>query len=261
MRILRVPFAAALLALGLAPPLVAQRATVSGRVVDAQTGAGLAGAMVEVGPGGRADATDQTGAFELRLRPGREYILVVTRLGYAEQEVAISLGPNATAQTIDFALTPEPLVLEGVEVVVDRFEARRHTTTMSSFVLNRDRLARFGGGDLPHAVRSAAMIMTTPCASGYPPAAGWTRLASFRHEALGVDNCISYRGSIVPVSVYIDDRPVFGGFEALQGYSPSDMHHVEVYQRGAMVRVYTLAYVENLARTNRRLPPLHRWPP
>lgn len=251
MRIIHLPFVLALL---LALPLQAQRAVLSGWVVDAQTGARLAGAVVDVAPDGRSAATDETGAFRLPLRAGRDYVVVITRVGYAEQRVAVTV--SASAQPVTFALTPEPLVLERVEVVVDRFEARRNMLPVSSYVLNRERLARFGAGDLALAVRAAGMISASPCPPG---SSALTSLTGWTFPAMGTDNCVSYRGQYVPMGVFIDDWRALGGFAELQGYSPSEVHHVEVYQRGTMIRVYTLAYVESLARGNRRLPPLDGW--
>jgi hypothetical protein len=257
MRIVPWRFALALL---LAPcaasPLAAQGSVLTGQVVDAQTGARLAGAVVDATPGGRSAATDEIGAFRLSLRAGRDYVVVVSRVGYADQRAAVSIPPAGAAGPVTFALTPEPLVLERVEVVVDRFEARRHLQPVSSYVLNRDRLSRFGAGNLALAVRAAGMVNLVPCPAG---ALSLTRLAGFTYEPVGSENCVSHRGGAVLSAVFIDDRRAFGGYDELLGYAPSDVHHVEVYQRGAMVRVYTLGYVEALARANRRLPPLDWW--
>lgn len=255
MRIVRMPFAlAVLLALGIAPALAAQRAVLHGRIVDAQSGAALTGVLVQVTPDGRSAATDQTGAFRLRLRAGRDHMLTLSRLGYLEQNVVVSALAEGDSEPMTFAMTPEPLVLERVEVLVDRFEARRHSVPMSSYVLGRERLVRYGGGDLVQFVRSGAMLTTTSCEG-----VSLSRLVTWASSPVTGSYCIHYRGGVVAPTVYVDDRRAFAGLDELHGYSPLDVHHVEIYQRGTMIRVYTLGYVERLARSNRRLPGMDWW--
>lgn len=251
--------ATALLAVAMAWPVAAQQpggsssAVLRGEVVDEQTGARLSGVRVEVSPGRQTVATDAAGAFRVTLRAGRDYMLTLSRLGYEEQSMVVSVPAEGALEAMAFAMTPEPLVLEAVEVLVDRFEDRRNRVPVSSYVVGRDRLARSGGSDMAQVVRSAAMLMTASCEG----ASTRSRFAAFGVSAVPGSYCIRYRGDVVIPSVYIDDRRAFGGVDELAGYSPWDVHHVEVYQRGLVIRVYTLAYVDNLARGNRRLPLLN----
>jgi hypothetical protein len=251
--------AAALLAVAMAWPVAAQEsrgsssAVLRGDVVDAQTGARLSGVVVEVAPGAQKVATDAAGAFRLSLRTGRDYMLTLSRLGYEEQSVVVSVQAGGALEPMTVSMTAEPLVLEAVEVLVDRFEDRRHRTPMSSYVLRRDRLARSGGSDLAQVVRSAAMLMTASCEG----ASTRGRFAGFGISPVPGMYCIRYRGDVVVPRVYIDDRLVLGGVDELASYSPWDVHHVEIYQRGLMISVYTLGYVESLARGKRRLPLLN----
>jgi hypothetical protein len=254
MRIVRMPFVlAVLLALGVAPALSAQRAVLQGRVVDTQTGAALTGVLVQAAPGGAAAATDETGSFRLRVRAGHDYMLTLSRLGYEEQNVVVTAPAAGDPEPLTVSMTSEPLVLEALEVVVDRFEDRRHRTPMSSYVLRRDRLARSGGSDMAQVVRSSAMLMTTSC-EGASTRRGF---AGFGVSPIPGSYCIRYRGDVLPPRVYIDDRLAFGGVDELASYSPHDVHHVEIYQRGLMISVYTMAYVDNLARGKRRMPLLN----
>jgi hypothetical protein len=251
--------AAALLAVAMAWPVAAQQpggsssAVLRGEVVDEQTGAPLSGVVVEVAPHGQKVATDEAGAFRLSVRAGRDYMLTFSRLGYEEQRTAVSIPAGGALEPMTFAMTPEPLVLEAVEVLVDRFEDLRHRVPVSSYVLRRDYLARSGGSNLAQVVRSSAMLMTTSCAG----ASTRRSFAGFGASPIPGMYCIRYRGDVVIPTVYIDDRPAFGGVDELATYSPWDVHHVEIYQRGLTISVYTMAYVDNLARGNRRLPLLH----
>jgi hypothetical protein len=241
-------------ALALASAAQAQRGreevVVSGRVFDAATGAPLKGAVVEVAPARRWAATDSSGAFLVRLRPG-DYLLVVTQLGYADQRSAIRLAPGAEAAEVAVAMTSEPVMLEAVEVVADRFETRRHLVPLSSRRIARDRLVR-GAGNLTQVVRSAGMMFATPCDG----AVSSSIFATSSFPSPRGLYCIYRRGQVVAPAVYIDDRLAYGGMFELDSYLPADVHHVEVYGMGMMVRVYTLGYVESLARGRSRLPPM-----
>ncbi|HEX3528051.1 MAG TPA: carboxypeptidase regulatory-like domain-containing protein [Thermoanaerobaculia bacterium] len=86
--------------------LVANPATITGRVLDSVTGAGIAGATVTAaGPGAAAvrkaavtvsGTTDATGAFALQVPPGT-YALTLSQTGYATRSTAaINLGPGAS---------------------------------------------------------------------------------------------------------------------------------------------------------------------
>ncbi len=95
----------------------AQLAYTAGIVIDSATGAGLAGATIEISPGGSFLA-DGSGHFGFgrygfgRLRPGT-YMVRVSHVGYASYQAAIQLpsGPG-----VRIALRRIPLFMEPVEV-------------------------------------------------------------------------------------------------------------------------------------------------
>ena len=69
----------------------------------------------------------------------------------------------------------------------------------------------------------------------------------------GMWGCFWRRGRVVPVNVYIDDRPAFGGMDELRGYSLDDFQLIEVVRSCAMVRAYTTHFMERAARSPRVL--------
>jgi hypothetical protein len=226
--------AAALAAFATAPAAAQQGsggATLVGTVVDARSGQAIAGAMVDASPGLGRTATDAEGRFQLRLRGG-SVMIHVTQLGYRTQQQLITLQGEAPAP-LTFSLEPEPVVLERLDVVLDRFAARRQRVAMSTRVLDRAELAGFGGHDMAQAIRDAA-VPVVPC----------NRSGS---------QCVYSRGQVVAPAVYVDDRPALGGLAELATYSPSDMHHVEIFGSGRMIRVYTMRYVDAVARGRQRL--------
>lgn len=239
-------------ALVLALPAEAQQrpgvATVTGTVMDAQSGQGIAGVLVEVSPGPRTVVTDAEGRFALRLRAGG-YLVRVSHLGYAEREQAVAVDA-AGAEPLVLALEPQPVVLERLNVVLDRFAARRNTVAMSSRVLDRGYLVRSSGHSLVQVVASAAVPLV-PCSSA-------TSLGMLFAGAGGTQ-CVYTRGEVVRPAVYIDDMPAFGGMDDLALYMPAEAHHVEVYGMGRMIRVYTMQYVEAVATGRRALRPLADW--
>jgi hypothetical protein len=226
-----------------APVQAQQRATVAvtGQVVDAGTGQPLAGVLVEAAPGARNTLTDAEGRFSLWLRAG-DYLLHASRLGYAEGRRVVvvagdSLGP------VQLSLAPQPLVLERVNVVLDRFESRRRTVPLASRVLDEQRLAQMGHTSVARVLEGEAMMV--PCISRSRTFSGGSRLS-----------CIYSRGQTVRPEVYVDDRLAYGGLEELDVYGTPEVHHVEVYGRGLMIRVYTKHYVERIIRSGRRLEPI-----
>lgn len=242
---IRIPAAATmlLLATGEFSALVAQDSgpagaiTVSGRVINQTSGVGLPGAMVQGYPSGPRAVTDSRGTFELRLRPG-EYVLVASLLGYGDQRHAVAVTPGATEPLV-FRLNPEPILLEGIRVISNQFESRRHSIPMSSRVVERDRLTRAAGENAWEFLLTWGGITPTQCPRGA--------------RSLG-QSCVYRRGQEIVPTVYIDDRVAMGGVDALTAFTAGQLHHVEVYGRGMMIRIYTLEYVEAVARGQRRLP-------
>jgi hypothetical protein len=223
----------------------------SGQVVDEQSREAIPNVPLVIFPGRRAVLADAEGRFRVRLRPG-DYVVTTSHLGYGDRQLAVAVTPE-TSEPLVVALTPEPHLLEAVRVTVDRFARRRHMTAMSSQVLDRARLVALGGGDVWHVVRGyAGLGSPVPCA-GRGIRTGGGRVGDRAPWYTGGDSCIYRRGQVMAPRFFIDDRVAFSGADELAGYMTSDIHHVEVYGRGEMIRVYTMAYVERVVRGQERL--------
>jgi hypothetical protein len=86
---------------------------VTGVVLDAASGAPIAGALVSLDSSGRAIA-DTQGRFTIRnVEPGQRQ-LVVERFGYARYEGRITVSPNQGP--IEFRLQADPVQLQGLTV-------------------------------------------------------------------------------------------------------------------------------------------------
>lgn len=79
-------------------------ATVTGRVLDAETEQPLEGAHVHIGD--EVATTDSEGKFEIEGLHGTTYTVQVSRWAYADSEVSVTL--NAGANVRDFLLTATP---------------------------------------------------------------------------------------------------------------------------------------------------------
>jgi outer membrane receptor for ferrienterochelin and colicins len=104
-------------------PAPAQTGTISGRVTDAGTGAGVASAGVRVLAGIRnagGTATDESGNYRISNIPAGTYTVEARRVGYAPtRRDAVVVGAGASA-TVDIAMGPLPTMLEVVITGVSR---------------------------------------------------------------------------------------------------------------------------------------------
>ncbi|HET9982143.1 MAG TPA: carboxypeptidase-like regulatory domain-containing protein [Longimicrobiales bacterium] len=222
-----------------------------GRVTDQATGQPLLGASVSLGVSRRTAVTDTAGRFILHDVPDGPQVLVADQLGYAAAFVPVEVG-EATGMVL-ISLEPDPIVLQGVTVLADRFRRRRNAVATSVRVFDRDKLLSSGAYDAKEFVLWRAGLFRTSCNTGaFGRAAGSGFLASgFAPAPPAFTNdfdCIYVRGRPVSPSVYIDERPAFGGLDELSGYPASQLYLVEVYGGGAQIRVYSTWFVEHSAK-------------
>lgn len=244
MRIVRrgLPLAC-LLALLMAPALRAQQqpaapasVSVGGEVLDALSGAPVRDAAITLPDLGRSVFTDERGHFSLRGIPSGPQRWVVTRLGYAtwEQEVDVQQdGASFTARIL-----PRPEVLEGITVVVDRFETRRRSAATSVRVAERRDILTSAASNAMELIPSRMGLTITPCSTAEPDMM-----------------CAWVRGRLTRPRVYVDEQAP-GYLEHLLTYQPHELHVIESYYGGEVIYAYTTAFVERLARNRRSLAPL-----
>lgn len=206
-----------------------------GRVIDEQTRNPLEGAFVAQAGSLRGYMTDSLGLFVLEVAPGGGgYPLTVEQLGYSTLEV--TLGPTAHEEFTTVKMRPNPIAVEGLQVLVDRFDRRRRFYFGSVRVLDQTRLLRFAGTAYDVVRREVGFM--TACVSSPD------------------ELCTIRRGRRTRVEVCIDEMPTYGATSALESYDASELYLVEVYNRGQQVRVYTRWFVERSLRGGRRLQPL-----
>ncbi|WP_237586877.1 TonB-dependent receptor [Pontibacter russatus] len=122
-----------LLMLLAAAPVSAQTSyTLSGRVVDAGTGEGLAGALValkeRISPG---TTTDASGRYSFSV-PAGAYTLVVQYIGYSTFEQKLQLSQN---RRLNISLAPVTYDVQEVEVIAERQQPLTQTPAMGQLEL------------------------------------------------------------------------------------------------------------------------------
>ena len=97
-------------------PEVDPNSSISGRVLDSDSGEPLEGTHIFLANTTLGAASDPQGYFEInRVTPG-PYSLVVSMLGYATQQRDIEVLPDERIEDIVFRLSPMSYEIEGIEV-------------------------------------------------------------------------------------------------------------------------------------------------
>lgn len=210
-----------------------QRATVTGRVVEAASGAAVAGALVLFSRQDGRAVTDSAGRFRLTV-PAGTHRLEVSRIGYVtlKEEVPVRDGDSLLVSVMS-----RPLVLEGLTVTESRLERRSRNSGYAVRAVEREQILNSAYSNAEDLAKFRLGLSTC----GTLPN--------------GMD-CVFVRGQQVPVRVYIDDRTGMGGLDELRTYSTADVYRVEWFPSLAMLRVYTNWFVEDLARRRRTLMPV-----
>ncbi len=207
---------------------------IRGRVLDEATRVPLEGAIVMLLGGVTGYMTDSLGHFRLDVYPDDlGYRLSVEELGYATIEVSVPASALTDFTTIN--LPVNPIALEGLEVLVDRFERRRRFFNGTVRTLDQALLMR-SAGTAYDAVRRI-IPFARPCRPDL------------------TDLCAYRRGGRIRVSICIAEVPAYAGISELDQYDPSELYLVEVFD-ATQVRVYTRSFVQRAMREGRRLQPL-----
>ncbi len=207
---------------------------VAGLVVDAETGNALVGAWVGLPGTDWGSLTNDDGRFRIPdVTPGI-LELQVEQLGYETRSWRGTVANGDALLTIE--LEAKPVLLEGLQVVSDRFRSRRNAAATSVYAFERDALATSTARDALEFVEYRAVAPMTNC------------------NGRRGDHCLVVRGRVVEPVVYVDEVPLLGGLSYLETFRPWEFHMIEVYAGGRHIRAYTPRFMERAAET--RLAPL-----
>jgi hypothetical protein len=196
-----------------------------GIVVDTESGAPVEGVSVYLPAHRIGFLTREDGRFRIPDIPVGELEVEVQRIGYTD--VTLWMDLEVPSHPVRIELLPNPVMLEGFEVVVDRFERRRRATATSIRVLDESQLLTSPALDAADLVVRRGGVRIGRC-------------PGFMRESW----CSTTRGRPTPVQVYIDEAPAIGGMAQLAMYQPYEFYMVEVYGGGRHIRAYTHRFME-----------------
>jgi hypothetical protein len=233
--------ACALAACLAATPAAAQRATLSGQVVDAAGGQPVAAAVVEVMPRRDRAVTDAQGRFTVRTTLG-EHVIVASALGYGSAITPVAIGDAEV--DVQVALDRDPVLLEGIVATVNRLESRRRSYPFTVRSLNVAQIATSGATDMERLVRERFGVYFTSCR---PSSSTSSMAPNNLFRGAPAANCVYSRGGAIPSRVYVDEvRMPDAGI--LATFTPQEVASVEVFHNGEQIRVYTRGFMEWAAR-------------
>ncbi len=243
---MRVASGAALLLLGAAShadrasaqdAVTTDKVEVRGRVLDASTGTPIHGAYVALAGQDWGVLSDDNGRFVLRVDRASSYAVVSESLGYERRELTVR---RPIPRQLTVRLDPSPIQLDGIQVMSDRFRARRMSASMSVRAFERSDLLDDPAQDVVEYLRNRMGRPLREC----PFVTAFASMCTFR------------RGRLTPVQVYIDELPTLGGLAELENTMPQELYLVEVYGSGAQIRIYTTQFMTRMVRSGRLLNPL-----
>ena len=206
-----------------------------GVVLDLESGTPVEGAQVYLPDQNIGFRTGADGAFRIPGIPSGSHEVEIQRIGYTEVRFWVDF--HDPFPPLEFELLPDPVVLEGFEVVTDRFERRRRGAATSIRVFREEQLLTTAAHDVADLVTRHMGMMIRRCPGHIREP--W---------------CVHSRGRPFPPSVYIDEAAAIGGIDQLMMYQPHEFYMVEVYGGGRHIRAYTHRFMEWAARI--RLAPI-----
>lgn len=244
------------------PSLAQTSASITGRVLDADTNRPLDGLTVAVPDLSRSTMTDAEGRFTLRDLPAGDFIVTIAGLGYTPFSETRTIADGVH---LEIELTPQPIQIEEVvvdiETIDEVFRARRNSSAYRNRVYFEDDLPMTAFATVRQLLSfQAGLVMCPPVGMAPNPAAGIFS-TSLQMSMAGIQGCVFSRGRSVPVAVYVDEEFSLGGVEALEAYNPAEIYAVELRRNGTEIRLFTKRFIERAQRGTRMLSRTPSFPP
>jgi len=230
--------AAALLLVASGAPAQAQgtgAVLLRGQLLDAETLAPVPGAFIALDAESRGVLSDSSGAFMLPVGTSDAYALKVRQLGY--HDLVVTITAESARKPFFLQLSPDPVKIEGLQVLVERFQDRRRGPFGAVDVLDQTLLVKAPGGTGVDLIKRE-MPFLNPCDN--------------ETEQL----CFNRMGQILPITVCFDGHRVSEMMAELEHVDPRGLYMVEIFRRAGQVHMYSRGYVERLLEAGSELPPL-----
>jgi outer membrane receptor protein involved in Fe transport len=217
--------------------------TLAGKVIDKETGKGLAGANILIEGTYLGAAVDEDGRYLINNVPAGKYAIVAQILSYAplRQENVTVLMDLRTV--VDFQLTPEALQMGAVNITVERPMIQRDVTATTHFV-SKDEIDH-----LPVQSIKEIVDIQPGVAAGHIRG-GRESEVSYLVDGLPIMEAIEGKvGTELPMSSVIDMTVQTGGFAAEYGNAMSGVINIITKDGGekmqAEAEVSTLRFQKN----------------
>jgi TonB-linked SusC/RagA family outer membrane protein len=210
--------------------------TISGRVVDAETGQPIAAAQVTISGTQLGRATGDDGRFTLANIATGPKTLVVRRIGYQQQSRSITLAANATV-TVNFSLAKSSVSLAGV-VTTATGEERKKEVGNAVTTLSSTEFEKAGAGNTQQILQGRSTGVTVLANGGSPGAGGTIRLRGVNSITQGNRPLIYVDG----IRIFNGNSPT--GVSSRQSVSPlndipaSDIDRIEIVKGPAATTLY-----------------------
>ena len=202
-----------------------------GAVVDDSNGQALAGAFVSLTGSDWGSITNENGRFAIPDLGAGTYSIRAEQIGY---ETLVWEGQISAAAPLQLRMA---MILEGLQVVTDRFQSRRNGNATSVRMYDRTALTSTSQPTVLDFVAFRVGSARERCASN-----------------ARADICLRIRGRNVEPTIVVDELEILGGMDYLAAIAPHELHMVEVFGQGRHIRAYTTRFMERAAKT--RLQPV-----
>lgn len=161
--------------------LKAQKITITGKVVDSQTGEELPGAKINVNDGQVVVGTNLDGRYSVEVEKTETIKIVVSYIGYKEQEIIIKSKDIKSEQvTRNIELVAEGTTTEEVIVTDSRYEKKAEDITISVTTLKPKAIDAQASSDLLKAMEQTSGITVMKDQPNIRGSAGYTYGAGTR---------------------------------------------------------------------------------
>lgn len=139
----------------------AQTATLTGRVLDAETRAPLPGALIIIQPGGFQGISDERGEFRVEGVPPGMVSLEASYLGYATAVETSVMARTSRPTFVSLELKPAAIEVEGITVEADVFRSRDDAPTSTQRLTEVEIRRNPGGiGDISRSLLSLPGVLS-----------------------------------------------------------------------------------------------------
>jgi hypothetical protein len=202
-----------------------------GTIRDADSGAGIPTAIVRFPDLRLVAVADSSGRFVFEKFPVGMYKVEIGRIGYVSIIGAITVD---TSSQINAGLIPQPILLEGIVAVASRLESRRRAVPYSVLSYRSEMLATATGSLSDFLQLKNGSLVDCQGAGG-------------------ITKCVFSRGKELGITLFVDENRIPDGGDMLDMYFPDEFAEVEFYPSLGMVRAYTPAFLQLVAKKQARI--------